>query len=189
MDQQSRCAQSETCYWFWSCDPYGRTVSYSTCWRLRMVVLNQMEPPTLPSLINFPFKVATPPSLKSPLKPYQKLAMDLIFLCRLFVRAREQSLNYTTQLRNVLIATDDALSSAAEAGSKASSELDEKFVKVINMLDDFDHAFCSEDPVLGQNVDGAVIEAAKRSDMSEFSLATLSLHEDAAECACKNNGH
>lgn len=80
--------------------------------------------------------------------------------------------------KSVLIATDDALRSAAEAGSRASSELDEKFVTVINMLDDFDHAFYSEDPVLGQNVDGAVIEAAKRNDMSEFSLATLSLHED-----------
>lgn len=140
-----------------------------------------MEPPTLPSLINFPFKVATPPSLesKNELKAYQKLAMDLIFLCRLFVQAREQSLIYTTQLRTVLIATDDALRSAAEAGNRASSELDEKFVKVINMLDDFDHAFYSEDPLLGQNVDRAVIEAAKRDDMSEFSLATLSLHEDA----------
>lgn len=60
-----------------------------------------MEPPTLPSLINFPFKVATPPSLESSneLKAYQKLAMDLIFLCRLFVQAREQNLIYTTQLR------------------------------------------------------------------------------------------
>jgi hypothetical protein len=79
----------------------------------------------------------------------------------------------------VLIATDDALRSAAEAGSRAPSELDEMFVRVINMLDDFDHAFYSEDPLLGQIVDGAVIEAAKRNDMSEFSLATLSLHEDA----------
>jgi hypothetical protein len=79
----------------------------------------------------------------------------------------------------VLIATDDALRSAAEAGNRASSELDEKFVKVINMLDDFDHAFYSEDLLLGQNVDRSVIEAAKRDDMSEFSLATLSLHEDA----------
>jgi hypothetical protein len=79
----------------------------------------------------------------------------------------------------VLVATDDALRSAAEAGSRASSELDEKFVKVINMLDDFDHMFYSEDSLLGQNVDRAVIEAAKRDDMSEFSLATLSLHEDA----------
>jgi hypothetical protein len=79
----------------------------------------------------------------------------------------------------VLVATDDALRSAAEAGSRASSELDEKFVKVINMLDDFDHMFYSEDSLLGQNVDRAVIEAAKRDDMPEFSLATLSLHEDA----------
>jgi len=79
----------------------------------------------------------------------------------------------------VLTATDDALRSAAEAGSRASSELDEKFVKVINMLDAFDHAFYSEDPLLGQNADMAVIEAAKRNDMSEFSMATLSLHEDA----------
>jgi hypothetical protein len=81
--------------------------------------------------------------------------------------------------KSVLIATDDALRSAAEAGSRAPSELDEMFVRVINMLDDFDHAFYSEDPLLGQIVDGAVIEAAKRNDMSEFSLATLSLHEDA----------
>jgi hypothetical protein len=81
--------------------------------------------------------------------------------------------------KSLLIATDDALRSAAEAGSRAPSELDEKFVKVINMLDDFDHAFYSENPLLGQNVDGAVIEAAKRNDMSELSLATLSLHEDA----------
>lgn len=80
---------------------------------------------------------------------------------------------------SVLIATDDALRSVAEIGSRASSELDEKFVKVINMLYDFDHAFYTEDPVLGQDVDGAVIEAARRNDMSEFSLATLSLHEDA----------
>jgi hypothetical protein len=80
---------------------------------------------------------------------------------------------------SVLIATDGALRSVAEIGSRASSELDEKFVKVINMLYDFDHAFYTEDPVLGQDVDGAVIEAARRNDMSEFSLATLSLHEDA----------
>ena len=80
---------------------------------------------------------------------------------------------------SVLIATDDVLRSVAEIGSRASSELDEKFVKVINMLYDFDHAFYTEDPVLGQDVDGAVIEAARRNDMSEFSLATLSLHEDA----------
>jgi hypothetical protein len=86
---------------------------------------------------------------------------------------------YSNGLQSVLIATDDALRSATEAGSRASSEIDEKFVKVINMLYDFDHAFCSENPVFGQNVDGAVIEAAKRNDMSEFSLATLSLHEDA----------
>jgi len=81
--------------------------------------------------------------------------------------------------KSVLIAIDDALRSAAEAGNRASSELDEKFVKVINMLDDFDHEFYSEDPLLGQNVDRAVIEAAKRDDISEFSLATLSLHEGA----------
>ena len=81
--------------------------------------------------------------------------------------------------KSVLVAADDALRSAAEAGNRASSELDDKFVNVINMLDDFDHAFYSEDPVLGQNVDGAVMEAAKRNDMSEFSLATLSLHEEA----------
>jgi hypothetical protein len=81
--------------------------------------------------------------------------------------------------KSVLTATDDALRSAAETGNRASSELDEKFVKVINMLDEFDHAFYSEDSLLGQNVDRAVIEAAKRNDMSELSLATLSLHEDA----------
>ncbi len=81
--------------------------------------------------------------------------------------------------KSVLTATDDALRSAAEAGSRASGELDEKFVKVISMLDDFDHAFYAEDPVLGRNVDKALIEAAKRNDMSEFSLATLSLHEEA----------
>ena len=78
----------------------------------------------------------------------------------------------------MLTATDDALKSAAEAGCWAYSELDEKFVIVINMLDDFDHTFYSEAPLLGQNVDGAVIEAAKRNDISELSLATLSLHED-----------
>jgi hypothetical protein len=81
--------------------------------------------------------------------------------------------------KSVLIATDDVLNSVAEVGSRASSELDEIFVKVINMLDDFDRAFYSENPMLGQDVDGAVIEAARTNEMSGFSLATLSLHEDA----------
>ena len=72
--------------------------------------------------------------------------------------------------KSVLIATDDALRSAAEAGGRASSELDEKFVTVINMLDDFDHAFYSEDPMLGRIVDGAVIEAAKRKDRKSTRL-------------------
>jgi hypothetical protein len=78
----------------------------------------------------------------------------------------------------VLIATDDALRVAAEAGGRTSNEVDEMFVKVINMLDDFDSVFYSEDRVLDQNVDGAVIEAARRNDMSEFSLSTLPLNED-----------
>ena len=48
--------------------------------------------------------------------------------------------------KSALIATDDASRFAAEAGGRASSELDEKFVTVINMLDDFDHVFYSKDP-------------------------------------------
>ncbi len=85
---------------------------------------------------------------------------------------------YSNGLKSVLIATDDALRFAAEAGGRTSSEVDEKFVKVINMLDDFDGVFYSEDRVLDQNVDGAVIEAVRRNDMSEFTLSALSLNED-----------
>ena len=65
-----------------------------------------------------------------------------------------------------MIAADDAIKSAAEAGNKTSSETDNKFREVIHMLSGFEKDFLSEDSTSDPNIGGMVAEEAKISDRS-----------------------
>ena len=56
----------------------------------------------------------------------------------------------------MLIAAEDALKSAAEAGSVASMEVDEKFREAIDLLSGFDKDFPSIDPTSDPNIGRSV---------------------------------
>ena len=72
-----------------------------------------------------------------------------------------------------MIAADDAIKSAAEAGNKTSTEVDYKFGEVIHLLSDFEKDFLSEDPTSDPNIGGTVAEEAKISDESRSPSAIL----------------
>jgi hypothetical protein len=60
----------------------------------------------------------------------------------------------------VLIAADDALKSASEAGSRASMEVDEKFREAIDLLSGFEKDLPSKDPTSDPNIS----RTGKKSD-------------------------
>ena len=66
----------------------------------------------------------------------------------------------------MLIAADDALRSAAEAGDRTSKEVDNKFEEAIHLLCAFEKDFPSE-PASGSNVGGMVTREGTTSDKSE----------------------
>jgi hypothetical protein len=72
----------------------------------------------------------------------------------------------------VLIAADDALKFAAEAGAWTSKEVDKKFGEAIDLLSSFEKDFPSKDPMSDPNIGGMVTREAKMSDKSE-SPATI----------------
>lgn len=55
-------------------------------------------------------------------------------------------------LRRVLIAADNALNFAAEAGNRRSRVVDKKFRKAVQLLGDFETGFLSKHPTSDQNV-------------------------------------
>jgi hypothetical protein len=64
----------------------------------------------------------------------------------------------------VLIAADDALKSAAEAGYRTSEEVDKKFGDAIHLLSGFEKDFPSKDPTSDPNIAGTIIREAKMGD-------------------------
>jgi hypothetical protein len=75
-------------------------------------------------------------------------------------------------LLSVLIAADDALKSAIEAGNKTSEQADLKFREVIHLLSGFEKDFPSNDSTLDPNFGGTDARKAK-SDKSESPLTIL----------------
>ena len=69
-----------------------------------------------------------------------------------------------TYIRVLLIAADDALKSAAEAGGR-TSEVDKKFEEAIDMLSSFEKGFPPKNQ--GPNIGGIVPREAKMSDKSK----------------------
>ena len=59
----------------------------------------------------------------------------------------------------MLIAADDALKSAAEAGDRASVEVDEKFRKAIHLLSVFEKVFPPNHPTSDSNLGGSKPES------------------------------
>ena len=77
----------------------------------------------------------------------------------------------------MLIAADDALKSAAEAGDNTSEEVDSKFREVIDLLSCFEKDFPSTDPVSDPNIQaniGGVTMEVNISNHSESPLMILS---------------
>ena len=74
-------------------------------------------------------------------------------------------------MKRVLVAADNALKSAAEAGNRTSKEVDKKFEEAINMLRAFEKDFpiCSEGP---RPDCGPVTREASTSNKSAF-LSTI----------------
>ena len=108
---------------------------------------------------------------------------NLLFFCRVekvmpfrFTCAMPIPLTYI----RVLIAADDALKSAAEAGGR-TSEVDKKFEQAIDMLSSFEKGFPPNNPTSGPNIGGIVTREAKMSDKS-MSPSTILY-------ALKNNLH
>ena len=67
----------------------------------------------------------------------------------------------------MLIAADDALNSAAEAGDRASREVDKKFRKAVRLLGGFQKDFPLKNLTSDQNIGGTVPGGAKMNDKSE----------------------
>jgi hypothetical protein len=67
----------------------------------------------------------------------------------------------------VLIAADDALTSAAGAGDRTSEEVDKRFREAIHLLSGFEKDFLSKDPTSDPNIGGTVTREAKMSDNFE----------------------
>ena len=127
-------------------------------------------------------------SLNNDSRAYRNLAMELIFLCRFVVEKGSKS---SIQLRkwchfslpapclililvkSVLIAADDALKSAAEAGDKISEEVDMKFRESIYLLGPFERDSFLKDLMTDQNISGMAPGEAKIRDKSESILCAL----------------
>ena len=76
-------------------------------------------------------------------------------------------------VKSVLIAADDALKSAAEAGDKISEEVDMKFREAIYLLGPFEKDSFSRDLMTDQNISGMAPGEAKIRDKSESILCAL----------------
>ena len=78
----------------------------------------------------------------------------------------------------MLIAADDAIKSAAEAGDKTSEEVDKKFREVVDLLSRFEKDFPSRDPVsdpnMQANIGGTVTTEANINNNSESPSMILS---------------
>jgi hypothetical protein len=70
----------------------------------------------------------------------------------------------------VLIAADDALKSAIEAGNKTSEQVDKKFREVIYMLSEFEKDFPSKDSTSDPN---SGTDTNSKKTMSESPLTIL----------------
>ena len=86
----------------------------------------------------------------------------------------------------MLIATDDALKSAVKSNALYStSEVDNKFRKVIDLLGDFSEDFLSKGPTSDPNFGGAVTgELAGEVEMGDKSKSPMTILQ-----ALKNNLH
>lgn len=86
-------------------------------------------------------------------------------------------------MKRVLIAADDAIMSAVEAGNWTSKEVDKKFEHAIRLLADFEKDFSvpSGDPTLDPKIGGMVTGEAEMSDKIEPPSTIL--------YALKNNLH
>jgi hypothetical protein len=69
-------------------------------------------------------------------------------------------------MKSVLIAADDALKSASEAGDR-TSEVDKKFREAIHILGDFEKGFPYEEPISYPNIGGTFIREEKINDGSK----------------------
>ena len=68
--------------------------------------------------------------------------------------------------RRVLLAADDALTSAVEARDRTSA-VDKKFEEAIGLLSRFKKSFPSKDPTLGPNIGGTVTRDTRMNDKSK----------------------
>ena len=78
----------------------------------------------------------------------------------------------------MLIAADDAIKSATEAGDKSSKKVDKKFGKAIKLLSGFEKEFPIKHPTSDPNIGETVIRKAKMNRKSKppLTLPSMILH-------------
>ena len=77
--------------------------------------------------------------------------------------------------KRVLIAADDALKSAAEAGDKTSRKVDKKFGNAIKLLSGFEKEFSTKHSTSDPNTGTAVTRKAKMNRKFKFPLTLPSM--------------
>ena len=92
-------------------------------------------------------------------------------------------------MKSVLIAADNALKSANEAGNRTSQDVDKKFRKAILLLSDFEKDFPSKDSMLDESDPNIITREVKKSDKLESESPSTILHVLKKSLHAKVNFH